>query len=68
MDLHGREKIHVLYELQGIALHQSNEPEPEGRGLQRVLVEHEKHAWWLDGDDGKAFHEIQGKKYMNCIS
>ena len=60
MKLDGAKGTNVLHEGQGSPLHQGDEPEPEGRGLQQVLVEHAVEQPWLRRRDGKIVLAVQG--------
>jgi hypothetical protein len=58
--MNGAKVTNMLYESQKIALHQDHEPEPEGRGLQPVLVEHAFQQPRLHRSDGEIVLAVQG--------
>ena len=62
MNPRGVETANVLYGGQGASLYQGHESQPEGRGLQPVLVEHAFQQPRLRRRDGEAILAVPGSR------
>jgi len=59
---YGKKTTDLFYEIQEIAVHQGNEPEPAGYRVRKMLVE--LYAGRVNFSYGKTFRSLPGKQGM----